>query len=217
LSFTKKVVILVANSLFACFIFQPVVVQGQQAASSANFGARTAQPSATTGTHAARGAESSRGSSWGAGKGSFVYSVQPGGVWQNGTTPSAATGIPRAATQSSYSAMDTSSSSGALAAASFIPKSSSTHGSAPPRTVHFSHLSAAHGSGTNTSGRGSVTRPSSSRLNTAGPQSSAGFLGRGAGGSDTRSSSGLNSYRPEHPLITQLPRNSTLHSKTNKR
>jgi hypothetical protein len=84
---------LVLQALVACVICVPLE-QGQQAASSTQFGQRPPSSGSPVGTTAPiGGAGAGGGSSWGAGKGSFGTGVQPGGIWHdNGPSFGAAAG-----------------------------------------------------------------------------------------------------------------------------
>jgi hypothetical protein len=189
-------------SILLCFIacsVSPHDMRAQQAASS-HFGASAPQPASTA---PVRSTGTGGGSSWGAGKGSFSNPAQPGGVWHDGSTLSAGTGIAHNTAQAHAADTEPLSTGGNIAAPSSGTKAPSFRGTAASGTAHLSRSSPI---------RGSVSQSSTMSHAGGGSRSRAGSLGRGTGRGGTGRPSSLGSSLAQHGQIKKSETDSSLHS-----
>jgi hypothetical protein len=198
MTFEKKATcVSIVLGIVVCFI-SLYGAQGQQPATSFHFGASASRSGSTASARASvRGTGSGGSSTWGAGKGSFGYSAQPGGVWRDGSTLGAAPGAARATTQEHASAANAISPGGNVAAGSFSPAPPNVRGNAVPRTAHLSRPSLGQRSGIMATGRGSVSGSSGMRHAAVGSRGRSVMLARGAGKNKNRPYSGV------APRVTQ--------------
>jgi hypothetical protein len=188
----------------ACLAVPPGA-QGQQAASSAHFGASASGGGAGRGASVAvRDAGTGGGSTWGAGKGSFGHSAQPGGVWRDRTTLPATSGAGQGAAQAGSPATRSLSSAGALPSDSFHAKQTGITGNGALRTTRISPAVSGQHSGISASSRGAVSGPSGLR-HAAGSRGRVGSLGRGASRRAKRSSSGFDSSLAQRAIGNRPP------------
>jgi 23S rRNA pseudouridine2605 synthase len=207
----KAACVSIVVCIVACLIGL-VGAQGQQPAASAHVGASAPRSGSATGASAAaRGAGSGGSSTWGAGKGSFGYSAQPGGVWRDGTSLGAGPGAGRGTTHARAFASDAAPSGGALPPGSAGAKPTGIRGSAAPGAAHLSHSFSGPGSGIAASGRGSASRSFAMRHAAGGPRGRVASLGRGAGRGATRPSPGLASSVGKYPREKGTVVSSSLH------
>jgi hypothetical protein len=189
-------------SILMCFIMccmGPHDMRAQQAASS-HFGASAPQP---TSAAPARGTGTGGGSSWGAGKGSFSNSAQQGGVWHDGSTLSAGTGIAHSTAQGRVSTTKPLTAGGDLAAPSSAAKMPSFRGNGALGAAHLSRSSSIRSSASKSSTMGHAGGGSRSR---------AGSLGRGIGRGGTGRPSSLGSSLAQHGQIKQSVTDTSLHN-----
>jgi hypothetical protein len=195
----------------ACFTGL-IGAQGQQSATAAHVGPSAPRPGSTAGARApVRDTGSGGASTWGAGKGSFAYSVQRGGVWSDGTTLGAAPGAGRGTAPSRASVTEALSPGSALPSGSSSGKQTGIRENAALGAAHLSRSSPGQGSGIMASGRGSVSGSSGMRHAPIGSRSRVGAPHRGAGRGTVRPSSGLASSVGKHPLAKGTVASSSLY------
>ena len=181
------------------YFMSPHEMRAQQAASS-HFGASAPPPASAA---PARSTGTGGGSSWGAGKGSFSNPVQSGGVWHDGSTLGAGTGIAHNTAQAHAADTGPLSTGGNIAVPSSSMKAPSFRGTATSGTAHLSRSSAI---------RGSVSQSSTMSHAGGGSRSRAGSSGRGIGRGGTGRPSSLGSSLAQHGQIKQSVTDTSLHS-----
>jgi len=191
----KAISVSILLSILFCSICLPGV-RAQQTANSARFGASASRSGSGASTSTAvRGGGSSGVSSWGAGKGSFGNSAQPGGVWRDGST--------RDTTQARTAAVSSPLAGGGPAAGSVSPKPTGARGSPTSGTAHLSSSSSIGRSMRKTS---SMSRAASSSQGRGRSQ------GHRAGSEKRRRSSGLATTVPHYGLTNGSAVGSPLHT-----
>jgi hypothetical protein len=156
----KATTISISLCTIACFI-SPYAVRAQQAVSS-QFGAHSSSSGSKAGTSVSAGvAGSGGGSAWGAGKGNFGSTAQPGGVWRDGSTFSAAPTPAKVATQDRTPIANVSAPGGGAATESFSKKSVGGRESTESGSGHLSRSSLGRSSGGSSFGRGAAFKSSS--------------------------------------------------------
>jgi len=187
-------------------------VQGQQPAISTHLGASAARLGSTAGASSAvRGVGSGGSSTWGAGKGSFGYSPQPGGVWRDGTVLSAAPSAGRGTTEARTSPADAFPSGEALPSGTVSAKPAGMRGNVIPGTAHLSRSSSGQGFGITATGRRPVSGSVGIRRAAVGSRARIASPGRGVGRGITRQASGLATSVGRYPLTRGTAANSSLH------
>jgi hypothetical protein len=199
----KAISVSILLSILFCSICLPGV-RAQQTANSARFGASASRSGSGASTSTAvRGGGSSGVSSWGAGKGSFGNSAQPGGVWRDGSTLGTPSGGARDTTQARTAAVSSPLAGGGPAAGSVSPKPTGARGSPTSGTAHLSSSSSIGRSMRKTS---SMSRAASSSQGRGRSQ------GHRAGSEKRRRSSGLATTVPHYGLTNGSAVGSPLHT-----
>jgi hypothetical protein len=202
----------------ALLLATPNVMQGQQSASSAHFGAGASSSTSTPGANAAGGSTGAGGgSTWGAGGGSFGYSTARGGVWRDGTILGTTQGAGPGTTQSNTPSADVLSSAGALPSAAFSARPTSIRGNAAAGTAHLSRSSPYRNFGTMTSSSGYALQPFGKRHVAVGSRGRVTSMGRASGRGGNRPSASLASPMGKHPQRTGTVAGSSLRSGLNTR
>jgi hypothetical protein len=200
-------------SIFLGFIACFIDAHGQQSVASSHFSASTSSSASTTNADVAPRRAGTRGTStWGAGKGSFGYSAQPGGVWSDGTTLGAAPGTTHVTTQASTSSANALAPSLTRAQGSFSAKPSGAHGSAAFGATHLSHSYSTQLNGSVAAGSGSAARPSGMRHAVVGSRGRVVLLNRAASKGKTQSSSSPSSSMAKRAIGKEPAATSHLHS-----
>jgi hypothetical protein len=185
---------------------------GQQPATSTHPGASAAHSASPAGVSSAvRGAGSGGSSTWGAGKGSFGYSAQSGGVWRDGTTLNAAPSAGRDTTQAHTYPADAFPSGEALPPGSVSAKPTGMRGIAAPGAARLPRSSSGHGFGRTAAGRGPVSGSAGIRHVAGGSRGRVASPGRRAGRGTTRQTPGLATGVGKYPLTRGTAANSPLH------
>ncbi len=146
--------VLVLQGIVACIICAPFI-QGQQSASSTQFGQRPLSAGSTVGAAGPiGGAGSGGGPTWGAGKGSFGSGVQHGGIWHdNGPSLGAGPGTGNSAQARPPATSPLPSGSG-LPSGLSPSTPTSAHAGAASGAVHPFHSISSHASGASVMHRG---------------------------------------------------------------
>jgi hypothetical protein len=202
----------------ALLLATPNVMQGQQSASSAHFGAGASSSTSTPGANTAGGSTGAGGgSTWGAGGGSFGYSTARGGVWRDGTILGTTQGAGAGTTQSNTSSADVLSSAGALPSGSFSARPTSIRGNAATGTTHLSRSFPYQHSGAMASSSGYAVQPFAKRHVAVGSRDRVTSMGRDSGIGGNRPSASLASPMGKHPQRTGTVAGSSLRSGLNTR
>jgi hypothetical protein len=170
MSWTRQVIHSSISLLVIAWSLGSVVIEAQQVTNSTRSSTNASRPAAGSWAGMSRANSSGGGSSWTAGKGSFGFSSQPGGIWRDrsasGTTASAASGL---AASSATSARSSGSPSARLAGG---------RGGGSSGTASFAHSSAPK--------MGGMVSSRSRGGKTLGSKNGAGGLRRGVGSGGRR-------------------------------
>jgi hypothetical protein len=176
-------------SVAACFIGANRA-QSQRSVASSSFGASASTSASTAGKEvAARRADSGGYPSWDAGKGSFGYSAQHGGVWCDGTTLDTATGTAHITPIPPIAPADALSLSSSIAPASSYAKLFAPHRNAGFGASHLSHSSSNQPSRGGTAGPASAARSLGLKYAVVGTHGRIAVPGKSFGNGKTRPSS----------------------------
>jgi hypothetical protein len=187
-------------------------VQAQQSTSS-HFGAGTQHTVSTAGAGvSAQGAGTGGSSTWGAGKGNFKSSAQPGGIWSDGSSSSASPGVAHSATQVLTPAASAPAYSAQRSGSSSSSKTMPVGGNTASGMAHLSRSSPTQRFGTAASGQSPVSRTSGISHPIGGARGRAGSVGRGAGRGETSESHGLTSTVAQRPPTWRPTPSSSLKS-----
>lgn len=202
-------------SIFVCALVCLISLNAMQAqeSGSSHFGAGRQHSVSPAGAGVpARSVGASGGSTWGAGKGSFKSSAQPGGIWSDGSSVSASPGVGHGATQ----VLAPAAAAPALGAGRSGSLSASNarivRGNTAPGLAHLSHSSPDRRFGTTASGHSPISRPSGMSHPIGGSRGRVGSLGRGAGRGKTQKSTSLTSTVGQYPSTWRPTPSSSLKS-----
>lgn len=187
----RTIYLWIAPFVIASFVVLPGA-EGQRPAALSQFGASASSSgSAAATSEISRGTGYRGGSTWDAGKSSFGYSAQLGGVWRDGTTLGAAPRAGRGTTQARASAKDALPRGYVPPSDSLSATATGIRGKAAAGTTHLPRFSSGQHPGITLSGRGSVSKFSSMSHAMGRSRGRAASLGRRADSRSTRPSSGL--------------------------
>jgi hypothetical protein len=178
--------------IIAYFVSMPALFLAQQGASATHFGPSALHTSSTIGSvSSGRAAQAGGSSSWTAGKGSFRSSVQPGGVWHEGSTLGTAPRYGGSSPLARRPAEAGFASSGNLGSGSLSPRPTGLRGGAPSGAAHFSGSSSGQRFGGSTFGRSSASKSFRSQSRGTGTSSSQPSSGLRTGVAQTSSRQGM--------------------------
>jgi hypothetical protein len=196
--------------IIAYFVSMPALLLAQQGASATHFGPGALHTSSTIGSvSSGRAAQAGGSSNWTAGKGSFRSSVQPGGVWREGSTFSAARGTSGSSPLARRPNEAGFASSGNPGSGSLSPRPTGLRGGAPSGTAHFSGSSSGQRFGGGAFGRSSASKSFGPKFGAARSQS------RGMGTSGSQPSSGLRTGVAQTSSRQGMPGGSLQHGRPN--
>jgi len=182
-----------------------------QESGSSHFGAGTQHSFSSAGAAVpAQSVGASGSSTWGAGKGSFKSSAQPGGIWSDGSTLSASPGASHRATQVLTPAAGAPAFGAVRPGSSSASKARTVRGNTAPGMANLSHSSSDQRFGTKTSSHSPISGPSGMSHPVGGSRGRVGSLGRSTGRGKAPASPGLTSRMAQHPSTLKSSPSSSL-------